>query len=805
MKQKVHVIFLFVQGILFGGFLLILSAPLAAQTCGTGTPVGVNLVCNGDFESGDMCFTTDYIRHSTAPDVACGSCFRDWSNPDEYEVTNNVQANFHSGFPVVQDHTPGPGNYMMAVDGSCSAGLSVWCQTVTVEPSTNYYFTTWLTSLFASNPARLQFSINGTIVGLPINAPPTVGAWVSYTYNWFSGSTSGAVVICIENLTTGGCGSGNDFAIDDISFVAGCAFTHEGPQPDLGPTVSLCGSGGSVVLDPHLDPATAVRSDVHYNWSTGVSGYGNNPSVRTISVSTPGTYSVCIDSAGSCIKSSIVEVISGFTIDLGSDVTLCNPTTALLDAVYTNGTTSYQWSRNGTPISGATGRTYLATGPGTYQVVATDASCGVSSADEVIISSNAAVPTDATFCPPAMPALSVAGTGSYEWYDDPVAGTLLHSGATYSPSPAATTTYYVKDAATFAYQVGPADLYSGAGNDSYDANRSIVFDAFQPFRLDAVTVYADLYTPGASFTIGVTLLNSANGVLDATTITLFAPPAPLPPNPVKIVVPVGFNIPTGTDYRLSAQGTLSGINLKWNQSSNYVAWPFTVAGVVSLKSLTPAFSYLGPNAGYGYFYNWEISAGVDCARVPVTATLNCLSPLQLLNFEGKVAKNNHVHLVWQTANEVNAARFVLQRSGDGINFVSIEEIPIRETSMLVTTYTATDMPEHRGRLYYRLLQFDNDGSSYTSPVIEVLLEQNELYIHPNPSNGLFEISFEAEEGHRAWVEILNQLGQSVYQQEIELSGTQNAHSFDIRHLPSGMYFIKVNTAYEQWQESIIKE
>ena len=143
----------------------ILAQPIAS--CGTNEPNGPNLICNGDFELGDVCFSTQYNKHSTAADVACGSCFRNWSNPDEYEVVTNVTTQFHTGFTSTpNDHTPTGTNHFMAVDGSCSVGKKVWSETVTVSPSTNYFFTMWYTSLFSSNPALLQFDINGVNVGL---------------------------------------------------------------------------------------------------------------------------------------------------------------------------------------------------------------------------------------------------------------------------------------------------------------------------------------------------------------------------------------------------------------------------------------------------------------------------------------------------------------------------------------------------------------------------------------------------------------------------------------------------------------
>jgi hypothetical protein len=778
-----------------------------AQVCGTGTPLGSNLICNGDFEKGDSCFFTNYNEHSMAADVACSSCYRNWSNPDEYQVVTNLTTQFHASFPNIADHTPTGTNHFMAVDGSCSTGKIVWSETVNITASTNYYFTSWVTSLFASNTAQLQFVINGAAQPTTLFAPATVGSWVSYTQNWFSGATSGPITISIINLTIAGCGNGNDFGIDDVSFTAGCAFLSNGPQPNLGPDLSLCGTGGSIVLSPNLGATTANRADVHYNWSTGVNGFGNNAAVRTITVSAPGTYSVCIDSAGSCIKSDIINITTGFTINLGPDVTLCNPPTALLDAGYGNGTTTYQWSKNGINISGATAKTYTATGPGTYRVTVTDASCSFSNFDDIIISTNAAVPNDVTFCPPAAANLSVTGTGTYEWYPTVAAtGAPLATGASYSPSPAITTTYYVKDASNFSYTVGPTALYPGNGNDSYSANQAIVFNAAKAFTLNAATVFVDLYTPSAAFTIGVTLRDNTGAFITSTTVTLYAPPAPLPPNPNKIVVPIGFNVPIGSGYRLSAEGTSGGINLKWDQGAGgTVTWPFSVAGVISLTGLHPSYSWLTPSNGYGYFYNWDISAGANCGIVPVTATVNCPAPVELLNFRTNVYDGKNVLISWQTASELNADYYMLQRSTDGITFSSIGKVNAKGSTNTISSYSFSDVPAAGGMVYYRLVQYDFNGASHTSEIRSVNINNPKLSVYPNPTNGIFQVSFDGTLSDNIKIEVINNLGQDIYLETVDKSTGILNKQLDLRTSCPGIYYLKIQAGADQWIERIVKE
>ncbi len=786
--------------IIFYLILLFSSTKTIAQaipSCGTNEPNGPNLICNGDFELGDVCFATQYTKHSTAPDVACGSCFRNWSNPDEYEVVTNVATQFHTGFTSTpNDHTTTGTNHFMAVDGSCSVGKKVWSETVSVSPSTNYFFTMWYTSLHSSNPALLQFDINGVNVGASQQLVAADGIWYSYTFTWASGATSGPVVISIENITVTGCGNGNDFAIDDVSFSAGCQFGAVGPQPNLGPDVSLCVSGGTATLNSGV----TATGTMNVTWSTGATGTGF-AAPYSISVNTPGTYSVCVRDGGSCIKSDVIVVTNAFIVNIGPDVTLCNPTSAVLDAGIVAAGITYQWTRGGANIAGATNKTYTVTSPGTYRVYVTIPSCGTQF-DEIIISSNAAIPNDVVFCPPAAANLSVTGSGTYEWYPASTGGGLLTSGATYSPSPAVTTTYWVRDAATFNYAVGPTVKYPSAGNDAFSASQSIEFTVTTPFVLNQVTVFGDLNTAGAAYTIGVQL-NTTSDVLVANILsTVYAPPI-LPPNPNKIVVPVGISIPVGT-YRLSAQGT-TGINIKWNQSSDPVAWPFTIPGVVSLTGLHPSYSWVGAGRGYGYFYDWQISAGVNCARVPVTATVSCVAPIELIKFEAKAHTGNQVLVSWATASELNADHFIIERSYDGLNFTPVKKVTASGSSNSINNYAFYDNVDQGGIIYYKLIQYDLDGTRHSFNVVSVTVERNDLYVFPNPNKGSFNVSFDGVLSDDVTIEIINTLGQVIYTEVVYKNAGLLNKELDIRSAATGVYFVKVQSANDHWLRRIVKE
>jgi gliding motility-associated-like protein len=171
---------------------------------------GTNFVNNGDFSQGNTGFSSSYID-TNGP----GSLW-----PEGYYSIQTNPNNVHPNFASFGDHTSGTG-LMMVINGA-SSPVNIWCQTIAVTPNTSYDFSAWGASCTPSNPAQLQFEINGVLVGTALQLPGTNGVWTEFHVVWNSGSNT-SITICIHDNQTAL--SGNDFAIDDISFKQICVVT----------------------------------------------------------------------------------------------------------------------------------------------------------------------------------------------------------------------------------------------------------------------------------------------------------------------------------------------------------------------------------------------------------------------------------------------------------------------------------------------------------------------------------------------------------------------------------------------------
>jgi hypothetical protein len=100
---------------------------------------------------------------------------------------------------------------------------------------------------------------------------------------------------------------------------------------------------------------------------------------------------------------------------------------------------------------------------------------------------------------------------------------------------------------------------------------------------------------------------------------------------------------------------------------------------------------------------------ITATNVNVTSDLSCSSlPIDLLSFNVEVLEER-IELSWISLSESNNAYFNLERSADGINFISLFKIEGAGNSTETKYYSALDDDPFDGASYYRLKQADYDG------------------------------------------------------------------------------------------------
>lgn len=383
-----------------------------------------SLISNGDFSQGNTGFTSDYTLSDPN------------STEGQYHIGTNPY-NWNGSMNSCADHTSGSGNMMM-VNGSPVAGLVVWKQTVAVDPNNNYAFSTWIQSLVTQNPARLQFSINGKVLGNLISASSQVCNWAQFYATWNSGTATSAEIAIVNNNTII---QGNDFALDDISF--GRVFikrdsvriTVEKPVVTTNADTVICAG----------KPVQLLASGAQdYSWLPNIALNDGAISNPVASPTTSTEYIVTGTTLNGCIAKDTVQV-NVFTkpsISIQADTAICKNTSLPL---WVNGGVSYAWSPSLTLDNPSSASPIVSPVTSTsYQVVITDAntcehldSVRVDILPDPVFTVNSPVQT----CISDSVVLTASGGDTYLWL--PADGLNNPTIAEPKVSPAVTTDYEV--------------------------------------------------------------------------------------------------------------------------------------------------------------------------------------------------------------------------------------------------------------------------------------------------------------------------------------------------------------------------
>jgi hypothetical protein len=179
---------------------------------------------------------------------------------------------------------------------------------------------------------------------------------------------------------------------------------------------------------------------------------------------------------------------------------------------------------------------------------------------------------------------------------------------------------------------------------------------------------------------------------------------------------------------------------------------------------------------------------------PVFIRSLALLPVDLISFNGNADRNDAV-LRWQTGTEQNSARFDIERSTNGVDYLKIGEVAAKG---IASVYQFNDQNLQDGGYYYRLRQVDNDGRSIYSRSIKLNIStaaSNSYRILNNPAHQYVDILMPSQRSISS-ARIMDMNGRVVSQYTIP-TGTGNYRIQGIDRLSPGIYVVEIQTTTER--------
>ena len=189
--------------------------------------------------------------------------------------------------------------------------------------------------------------------------------------------------------------------------------------------------------------------------------------------------------------------------------------------------------------------------------------------------------------------------------------------------------------------------------------------------------------------------------------------------------------------------------------------------------------------------------------------------LQAINLQGNLtdasenaSSMSSSNLNWQVDNQnEDASVYEIERSSDGVNFLSVGNASAKKAGDETVNYQFTDGKPNSGKNYYRIRQQDEKGTLAFSKV--VLINNISFRLNPNPARDVVHLMFdqpikEADHLDKNII-IRNANGVVVKTILFPLSQNLNQVDIDVSSLQQGMYILSITSEEKSFSRKFLKQ
>lgn len=281
-------------------------------------------------------------------------------------------------------------------------------------------------------------------------------------------------------------------------------------------------------------------------------------------------------------------------------------------------------------------------------------------------------------------------------------------------------------------------------------------------------------------------ITSAKNLGEITIDRHYVDAYPLPATSVNRFYSINFTNPAN-DNNLDATLRLSYFDAELNgaDEAKLVHWKREDLSDTWVQQGLPANTTRNMNE------DWVELTGIGSLSTWALAETSGALPVAFTFFNVTCAGNSAV-LRWQTATEINTDHFEIQKSENGIDWVTIAtQTAAGQSSSLVDynyTYTAPS-----AKTFYRIQSVDRDGLKiYTAVKVSACGSDENWQVWPNPVQQQLYISLKLDKAYKAFVQLFDNKGSLVRQWEKQMANGNNQFAIDMKGLSAGMYQLVIS-------------
>lgn len=205
---------------------------------------------------------------------------------------------------------------------------------------------------------------------------------------------------------------------------------------------------------------------------------------------------------------------------------------------------------------------------------------------------------------------------------------------------------------------------------------------------------------------------------------------------------------------------------------------------------------------------WTDSGWQNQKKVVFVRILHdCILPLKLLNFTA-YRQNNLAKLAWQTTNEINTLSFAVQRSDDGVHFVTVGQALAKNNNLNDYYYDDNIAAVSAQKLYYRLQITDKNGTAQLSSIATVENKRTlfTASVFTNPiRNNLLVVNIYSLLAANISIAVYDMQGKKIEFEQSHVEQGSSIKSILINRAPAGMYLLRISNGEKTRLLKIVKQ
>ncbi len=328
-----------------------------------------------------------------------------------------------------------------------------------------------------------------------------------------------------------------------------------------------------------------------------------------------------------------------------------------------------------------------------------------------------------------------------------------------------------------------------------------------------ITVSGSNFTEITQIRIGSTVIPVANYTINSTSQLTIEIPAGTSSGKIEITNRGGKAV-SDTDFiTIDPAGLISGTTDVCQNSQNVKYSVPVISGATSYEWVVPAgvsivsgqntreivVNYSVTVTGFGIIRVRGVDNTYKGSFSPAFGFSILNTPTTPENLTAKLASSASVSLTWEDKSTNETDFYIYRAKNNDSTFVLLDK---RNKDI---TFFLDNFDIQSGTTYfYKIVASNSDclskfsntiGITTATPIITDLtgFSESNISIAPNPSDGIFEISFENTFNRKIQIDVLDIWGKTVRKETFEINRNKKKYILDMQILNPGIYFLTIQT------------